>query len=124
MAADTNWTTELQVMDEKFLECRDASHPYLDAQYAFEERDKVVVRTRVCARCGVRQIARIVRSTGEYLMTPQVTYPDGYLRAGLGRLAKQAVRQESVRRVYRENARFRRANRQAGAEVGVGEATG
>jgi hypothetical protein len=99
---------------EEVLGCRDGNHAWNKQQYSFEQRDRVVTRTRRCTRCTARQTAVIVRTTGEYLVRPKIEYPEGYLAPkGTGRISKQEVRRESVRRVYVVRSRGRHETEEA-----------
>lgn len=98
--------TELRQLPDEFLACREGNHFWTEPQHSFEDKRRVVFRTRHCGRCGAEQEGRFYRNTGEWVSSPRTSYPVGYCIKKSGRIYRHHVRQEIGRRAYNEQARL------------------
>lgn len=85
-------------LPEEFLQCREMGHRWLPFQ-ATENPDSSFERVLRCPRCKTRKEQQI--SSRGVILSTQYKHPEGYLHAGLGRIAgdgRGLLRLESIRR--------------------------
>ena len=73
-----------QPTDEQLL-CRDLQHSW--SPYTAERTDDGFLRTLHCNRCGTLKTQHL--SKDGYIESTTMTYPEGYIRPGQGRLTRE-----------------------------------
>ena len=92
-------------LQERFLQCRfDRRHTYdpKKHRWALLENGKLVQHDKICMVCGLKVTMFYFTRTGARDGRPTVTYPDGYLIKGQGRVEVEDVRREMILRKFPE----------------------
>lgn len=97
---------DLQSKDDEQLQCMDAGHSWARLGYFHWNGRNGICRRWYCTSCTSEKDEYFVRShaRGQWkLMDRRYSYAEGYLKKGTGRVFKQDIHNEVIRRVISNN---------------------